>query len=169
MNAIILVARLIIGLGLMAHGSQKLFGWFGGGGVRGTSGFMESLGYRPGIVYALASGLGEFLGGLLIAAGILNGIGPALIVVVMLVAIFSVHAPRGYFNANNGWELPITNIAGALAIDYAGFGKYSLDRLIHFPFYSTEVRWIMLGAAVVLAMLTVATRRRQAQQPTPSA
>lgn len=167
MNAAILVARLIIGLGVAAHGSQKLFGWFGGGGVRGTAAFMEGLGYRPGALYAVAAGLGELAGGVLVAAGLLNGAGPALIVLVMLVAIFSVHAGNGFFNSNNGWELPAANIAAALAFDYAGFGKYSLDRLLHLPFYSPEIRWVMLGAAIVLALGAAITRRRQAQQPTP--
>ena len=169
MTAAILIARLIIGLGVAAHGSQKLFGWFGGGGVSGTAAYMESLGYRPGTLYALASGFGELLGGLLVAVGVLNGIGPALVILVMLVAILTVHLPNGYFNANKGWELPAANIAAALAFDYSGFGKYSLDRVIDFPFYSTQIRWVLIGAAIVLALLTYATRHRRAQQPTPSA
>lgn len=169
MNAAILVARLIIGLGVAAHGSQKLLGWFGGGGVSGTAAFMESLGYRPGALYALAAGLGELVGGLLVAAGALNGVGPALIILVMLVAIFSVHLPNGFFNSNNGWELPAANIAAALAFDYAGFGKYALDRsMLHFPFYTMEIRWVLVGVAVILALGTVVTRHRQAHQPTAS-
>lgn len=168
MNAAILVARLIIGLGVAAHGSQKLFGWFGGGGVRGTAAFMESLGYRPGGLYALAAGLGELFGGLLVALGVLNGVGPALIVLVMLVAILTVHAAHGYFNQNNGWELPAANIAGALAFDYAGFGNYSADRVLHFPYYSIELRWVLIGVAIILALGTVLTRHRHAQQPTSS-
>lgn len=169
MNVAILIARLIIGLGVAAHGSQKLFGWFGGGGISGTASYMESLGYRPGALYALASGLGELGGGLLVAAGVLNGIGPALVILVMLVAILTVHLPNGYFNSNKGWELPAANIAAALTFDYAGFGKYSLDRLIHFPFYSQQIRWELIAAAAVLALLTYATRHRRVQQPTPSA
>lgn len=169
MNVAMLVARLIIGLGVAAHGSQKLFGWFGGGGISGTAGYMESVGYRPGALYALSAGLGELLGGLLVAAGVLNGIGPALIILVMLVAILTVHLRNGYFSANNGWELPAANIAAALAFDYAGFGNYSLDRVIHFPFYSMQIRWMLIAAAVVLALATYATRQRRAQQPTPTA
>lgn len=168
MNAAILAARLLIGLGLAAHGSQKLFGWFGGGGVRGTAVFMESLGYRPGILYGIAAGVGELAGGLLVAAGLLNGAGPAIVILVMLVAIFSVHLPHGYFNSNNGWELPAANIAAVLAFDYAGYGNYSLDRLLHLPYYAMDIRWMMIGVAVILALGTVATRHREAHQPTAS-
>lgn len=168
MNAAILVARLVIGLGVAAHGSQKLFGWFGGGGVRGTAAYMESLGYRPGTLYALAAGLGELTGGVLVAIGAMSGVGPALIILVMLTAIFSVHLANGFFNSNNGWELPAANIAAALAFDYAGFGKYSLDRVLHLPFYTMEIRWAMIGAAVILAIGTAVTRHRQAHLPTAS-
>lgn len=168
MNAAILAARLLIGLGVAAHGSQKLFGWFGGGGVRGTATYMESLGYRPGTLYAIAAGLGELVGGVLVAIGAMNGVGPALIIMVMLVAIFSVHLANGFFNSNNGWELPAANIAAALAFDYAGFGKYSVDRILHFALYTMEIRWMLIGAAVILALATVATRHRQAHLPTAS-
>lgn len=169
MNVAILVARLIIGLGVAAHGAQKLFGWFGGGGVSGTAAYMEGLGYRPGVIYAALAGLGELLGGLLVAAGALNGIGPALVILVMLVAILTVHLPNGYFNSKNGWELPAANIAAALTFAYGGFGKYSADRILHLPYYSQQIRWILIGAAVVIALLTYATRHRRAHQATPTA
>ncbi|HEY8370791.1 MAG TPA: DoxX family membrane protein, partial [Thermodesulfobacteriota bacterium] len=63
MDAALLIARLILGLGLAAHGAQKLFGWFGGYGIKGTGGFMETLGFRPGALFAVAAGLGEVGGG----------------------------------------------------------------------------------------------------------
>lgn len=59
MDTGLLTARLILGLALSAHGVQKLFGWFGGYGFRGTGGFLDSLGFRPGALFALAAGLGE--------------------------------------------------------------------------------------------------------------
>src|SRR2546428_9748641 len=74
MDAVLLIARLIIGLGLAAHGMQKLLGWFSGYGLKGTAGFFESIGFRPGVLFALAAGLGEVAGGLLTAAG---SFGPA--------------------------------------------------------------------------------------------
>jgi putative oxidoreductase len=161
MNVAMLVARLIVGLGIAAHGSQKLFGWFNGRGLRGTGAWLESLGYRPGVIYALGAGCGEFFGGILVALGLLNGIGPGLVILVMLVAILTVNLGNGFFSDNKGWELPGVYIAAALAFDFGGFGAYSLDRIFHFPFFSLKVRWIILGAAVVLALLNFATRRRK--------
>ena len=85
-NLGLLVIRLIFGLVMVAHGAQKLFGWFGGHGLAGTGGFFESLGFRPGRRFAFAAGLSEFIGGWLFALGFLGPVGPALILAVMLVA-----------------------------------------------------------------------------------
>ena len=103
----LLVARLVLGLLLAAHGSQKLFGWFGGHGLAGTGGFLESLGFHPGRTFALAAGLAEVGGGLLLALGFLGPIGPALVVSVMLVAALTVHRSGGLFAMTNGVELPL--------------------------------------------------------------
>src|SRR5262245_23073466 len=100
MNTALLVLRLIIGLGFAAHGSQKLFGWFGGYGISGTGAFFESIGFRPGSRFALAAGSGEFLGGVLLSLGFLGPIGPMLMVSVMLVAILTVHWGHGFFAEN---------------------------------------------------------------------
>src|SRR5205814_7539283 len=86
MDTGLLIARLVFGLLMAAHGAQKLFGWFGGHGLAGTAGFLESLGFRPGRVFATAASLAELAGGLLAALGLLGPIGPALIVSVMIVA-----------------------------------------------------------------------------------
>lgn len=168
MDAAILVVRLIIGLALAAHGAQKLFGWFGGYGLKGTGGFFESLGFKPGTAFAFLAGLGEFGGGLLTALGLLNPIGPALIVLVMLVAIITVHLPHGFFAASNGVELPLMNIAGALAIAFAGPGAYSVDGAAGFKALAApSTVWVVIAAAVVLALLNVAIRRPLAQRQAP--
>ncbi|HJR53007.1 MAG TPA: DoxX family membrane protein, partial [Gemmatimonadota bacterium] len=91
MSAALLILRLVLGLGLAAHGAQKLFGWFGGHGLAGTGGFFEGLGFRPGKAFAVLAGLGEFGGGILLALGLGGPLGPAVVVLVMLVAIGSVH------------------------------------------------------------------------------
>src|SRR5678815_1050474 len=83
----LLVLRLAVGLTMAAHGGQKLFGWFGGYGIAGTGGFLESLGFRPGKVHAGLAGTAELLGGLLIALGLLTPVGAALVIAVMVVAI----------------------------------------------------------------------------------
>jgi putative oxidoreductase len=94
--------RLTVGLTLAAHGSQKLFGWFGGYGLDGTGRFMQALGFRPGRRHALASGLVEVVGGLLLAIGLLTPVGAALIASVMLVAVVTVHAKDGFFITSGG-------------------------------------------------------------------
>jgi putative oxidoreductase len=160
MAAALLIARIIIGLGLFAHGAQKLFGWFGGYGVKGTGGFMESLGFRPGSMFAAAAGLGEAGGGLLTALGLGGPIGPALIVMVMLVAIFSVHAPKGFWASNGGYEMNAYIIAGALALGFAGPGPFSVDGALGIDgIFADQTRWLALGIAVVLAILNLAVRR----------
>src|SRR5437773_2448903 len=95
MSAGFLIARLILGLALAAHGAQKLFGWFGGYGLAGTGGFFAGLGFRPGVLFALAAGLDEVGGGLLTAAGLFGPVGPVLIILVMLVAIRPAHGGVG--------------------------------------------------------------------------
>src|SRR4051812_44623372 len=87
----LLLVRVVFGLIFAAHGSQKLFGWFGGYGLAGTAGWLEGIGYRPGKIFATAAALGEFLGGLLLALGFLGPVGPALMVSVMIVAMVTVH------------------------------------------------------------------------------
>jgi putative oxidoreductase len=163
-----LIARLVLGLGLAAHGAQKLFGWFGGYGLTGTGGYFAGIGFRPGMVFALAAGLGELGGGLLMAAGLFGPLGPALITVVMLVAILAVHRPNGFFASSNGIELPLVYLMGALLLAVAGPGRYSLDGLLGLPIhYAPTVPWAVIAVAVLLALLNVALRR-PGPAPAPS-
>lgn len=163
----ILAARLILGLALASHGAQKLFGWFGGYGLRGTGGFFENLGFVPGAAFALLAGLGEFVGGLLTAAGLFNPVGPALIVAVMVVAMVTVHWKNGFFATANGIELPLMNVAGAVALAFAGPGSLSLDAVV--PTIPALVQpaaiWLVLIVAFAGSLLTLAARRRQPQRP----
>ena len=163
----LLLARLVIGIALAAHGSQKLFGWYGGYGIKGTGGFMESLGFRPGALFATLAGLSEFFGGLFVAVGFGGPIGPALIVSTMLVAIVTVPASKGFWNSDGGWELPATNIAVAIAFAMCGYGALSVDArvpalaVLHQP----TVVWAVLGLSVVGAIANLLVRRSPAQQP----
>jgi putative oxidoreductase len=160
MATALLIARLCIGLGLAAHGAQKVFGWYGGYGLKGTGGFFEGLGYKPGVLFALAAGLGEFLGGLLTALGLGGPIGPAMIILVMLVALFTVHWGHGFFVTSNGVELPLMNIAGALVLAIAGPGPYSVDALAGLGgIWTEQSSWIVVGVAVVGALVNIVIRR----------
>ena len=94
MDTGLLIIRVVLGLTLAAHGAQKLFKWFGGYGIAGTGGFLESMGFRPGRLFATLSGLGEFAGGLGLAVGFLTPLAAAGIIATMLVAIWTVHLKR---------------------------------------------------------------------------
>ena len=123
----LLVLRLVVGLTMAAHGGQKLFGWFGGYGLAGTGGFLESLGFRPGRVHAALAGGGELVGGLLLALGLLTPVGSAIVIAVMVVAIVTVHLAKGFFVSDGGFEYNLVIIAATAALAFTGAGAYSLD------------------------------------------
>ena len=123
----LLVARVVVGLLMAAHGTQKLFGWFGGYGLKATGEFFAQLGFRPGRAFAAAASLAEITSGLLIAVGLLGPIGPALMISVMVVAAVTVHWAHGLFAATNGVEVPVLYSAAGIGLALTGFGPYSLD------------------------------------------
>ena len=90
MSVGLLILRLVVGALFFGHGTQKLFGWFGGHGLDGTGGFFESLRYRNGREMALVAGLAEAGGGTLLALGFLTWLGAAAILGVMLNAMIAV-------------------------------------------------------------------------------
>jgi putative oxidoreductase len=160
MDYAFLIIRLLVGLAMAAHGSQKLFGWFRGYGLAGTGGFFEQLGFRPGKTFALLAGLGEFAGGLLTALGLLGALGPALIVLVMTVAALSVHVRNGFFATGNGYELNVIYAASALAIAFAGSGAFSLDRLFGLSLLAAPAQAaITIAVAIVIGALNTFARR----------
>ena len=153
MSTELLVLRLVMGLGFAAHGSQKLFGWFGGYGISGTGAFFESIGFRPGNRFAVMAGLGEFLGGLLLALGFAGPVGPALMISVMLVAILTFHKGHGFFSTNNGAELPILYITGAVTVAFTGPGQYSIDHALGLDTAVPELAIVIILACGVLGAL----------------
>lgn len=130
-NVSALILRAPIGIILMAHGSQKLFGWFGGYGLTGTGQWMDSIGLSPGYLMALLSGSAEFFGGLALLLGLLVRPAAAVIAFTMLVAIFSVHISHGLFMQNGGYEYALSLLVVAIAIAFQGAGRLSLDKAIH--------------------------------------
>lgn len=124
------IIRLVIGVTFVGHGAQKLFGWFGGYGLKGTAGWLESIGVKPGIVMAFLAGAGELVGGLLFALGLLTPAGAALIVITMLVAIATVHGKNGYWSTQNGFEYNLILIAAAVGVAIAGPGHIAIDNFI---------------------------------------
>ena len=168
MNTALLILRLVLGMAMAAHGSQRLFGWFGGYGLKGTGAFFQSIGFRPGIRFALAAGLTEFLSGLLVALGLGGPIGPALMASVMLVGIVTVHAGHGFFAATNGVELPLLYLTGAVAVAFAGSGQYSLDHMIGLDSVFPQVASLIALALGVLGALAKVTARETKPAIKPS-
>lgn len=161
MDAGLLLARMVFGLLMAAHGSQKLFGWFGGYGLAGTGGFFESLGFRPGRFFAAAAGATELSAGLLVALGLLGPLGPALIVSVMIVAMATVHWQYGLFAQNNGIEVPLLYAAAAVAIALTGPGAYSLDALLGLG-WPAAVTWTALALGALGGAANLAVRKTEA-------
>ncbi|MGE8407518.1 MAG: DoxX family protein [Pseudomonas sp.] len=126
----ITVLRIIVGIIFMAHGSQKLFGWFGGGGLAGTAQFMESLGLTPATLMAALSGGAEFFGGLALVIGLLVRPAAVALIGLLVVAIFSVHINNGLFMQNNGYEFALALLGGAVAVLFEGAGRASVDAAI---------------------------------------
>ncbi len=162
----VLVVRVTVGGLLAGHGSQKLFGWFGGGGLEGTGGFFESLGFRPGRQWAGLAAVSEFGGGLLTALGFLNPIGPLAAAGSMLVATLTAHAGKPIWVTQGGAELPVTNIAVLGAISIAGPGRFSIDRAAG----TGLPRWAVVPGSLVVAVLTLVavSQRRQARPDVPA-
>ena len=125
-----LALRLPIGIIFMAHGAQKLFGWFGGYGLEGTGGWMESIGLAPGFIMALLAGSAEFFGGLFILLGLLTRPAAIALSFTMIVAIFSVHFANGLFMANNGYEFGLALLAASISLALSGSGKLALDNVL---------------------------------------
>ena len=141
----LLVTRLILGGLIAAHGAQKLLGWFGGHGLAGTGGFFESLGFRPGRLFATVAASIEVVSGLLVVLGLFGPVGPALMVSVMIVAAVSVHLKNGVFASANGIELPLLYVAGAITLALTGHGLFSLDAL-----FGMQAMWTPMLAGVAL-------------------
>jgi putative oxidoreductase len=126
----LLVLRLSVGGFMIGHGAQKLFGSLGGFGIKGTAGWLESLGLRPGERWAMLAGGSEFGGGALTALGLASPIGSIGVIAAMSTATTKVHWGKPIWVTEGGAELPATNMAVATALMIAGPGRYSLDRAL---------------------------------------
>jgi putative oxidoreductase len=158
----LLLVRVVIGFLMAAHGAQKLFGWFGGYGLRKTGEAFGQIGFQPGSAFAAAASISEIGGGLLIALGFLGPIGPALMVSVMIVAAIAVHWKNGLLAAN-GIELTLLYATVGFGLALTGFGQYSLDAWLGIAGrWSASLTWIILTAGVVGGFANLALRRRPA-------
>src|SRR4051794_26386385 len=154
-----LAARLVIGGLFIGHGTQKIFGWFGGPGRAGTEAMMEHLDMRPAKVHALLAGTTETVGGTLLAAGLATPLASAALTGVMTTAIRKVHLPNGPWAANGGWEYNAVLIGAVTALAETGPGDLSLDHLLRTERSGPLVALAALATGVGTAALTMAVGR----------
>lgn len=160
----LLILRLVVGLTLAGHGAQKLFGWWGGPGMGGWTNSVRRLRIRPAQPWAWVAALSEFGGGLLLALGLLSPLGSLAITGAMLVAIATVHLPKGFWVTKGGFEFNLTLIAAATALALTGPGAYSLDQAlsIHLP----EPLTLVVGTVALIAGVAVTLGTRAPQEAT---
>ena len=162
MNVGLLLLRLAVGLTLAAHGSQKLFGWFSGPGLAATSQFFTMLGFPPGRRHAFTAGLAEIVGGILLASGFLMPLAAAATIAVMVVAVFTVHISKGFFNQNGGYEYNLVLSIAALTFALTGPGSLSLEGFVHYSFSGTL--WGIAAFLVGVVSGTIPLLERKASE-----
>ena len=149
----LLLLRLALGLIFLLHGAQKLFGVFGGHGLAGTTQFMTMLGLHPARWWATIATWGEFVGGLLLALGLFTPLAALLVLAVMLVAILKVHAGKGFWNNQGGYEYNLVLSALATVLGLVGAGAFSLDALFGLGALSPTLFLLGLPLLILLAVV----------------
>jgi putative oxidoreductase len=139
---------------MAGHGSQKLFGLFGGGGLTGTGKYFASLGFHPGKVFAVIGGLSEFLGGLGLALGLLTPLAAAALIGVMINSMVTVNGAHGLWVTDGGVEYNVCIAIVALAMAAIGPGRLAIDRV--FPWgkggWAPAALALGLGGAITLSL-----------------
>jgi len=156
------ILRMIVGALFVGHGTQKLFGWFGGHGLEGTGKMFEKIGYTPGRPMAYLGGMTEAGGGALLMLGFLTPLACAAIV-GMMVGTLPVHVRNGLWNQNGGYELPLVYATCAAVIAYAGPGRASIDAAIGWASQGVAIGTaaVAFGALTGVVMLAVRAGRME--------
>ena len=166
-----LAARAVIGGLFIGHGTQKLFGWFGGPGLSGTEQMMGALEMRPARANAIAAGLSETAGGALLVLGAATPVAAASLIGTMATAIHKVHRPNGPWVAQGGWEYNAVLIAALTALIDAGPGDVSVDALLGREEWGPAwaLGGLAVGGAAAAAAVTLGRRSASGQDTTPTA
>jgi putative oxidoreductase len=157
------VLRFVVGGLFVGHGTQKLFGWFGGHGPEGTGRFFSQIGYAPGRPMAYLAGMSEAGSGALLVLGFLTPLACAGIVGVM-VGTLAVHLPKGLWNTNGGYELPLVYSAAAVALAYTGPGRISVDSALGWSTSGVAVGTAAALLGVIAGGVMLAIRAGRVQQ-----
>jgi len=168
MNAGRLIARVAIGGLFVGHGTQKLFGWFGGPGLGGTDAMMENLELRPGRRNAVTASLAETIGGALLAIGALTPVAGSLITGTMFTAIRKVHFQRGIWNTGGGYEFNLALIAAVTALVETGPGAPSVDRALGIERKGSGWALAALAAGAAGSTLAIEAGKRFEEEPEPT-
>jgi putative oxidoreductase len=160
MNIGRLAARVVIGSLFVGHGTQKLFGWFGGPGLEGTEQMMGALEMRPTRPNALAAGITETAGGALLVAGAATPLAASALIGTMATAIRKVHAPKGVWAAEGGWEYNAVLIAALTALIDSGPGDLSVDKAMGRDGWGPAWALGGLGVGIAASSAAIAMGRR---------
>jgi len=123
-----LILRLGLGVMFFAHGSQKVFGLFGGPGIEGFSKMLTGLGFKPALFWAYLGAYVELLGGLSLILGLLTRISSLLLLIFMVVATLKVHISKGFFMSTGGFEYNLIIISVCIALIILGTGKFGINK-----------------------------------------
>ena len=164
MDLALLVLRVVVGLLFVGHGTQKLFGWFGGHGLAGTSKFFDSLGIGSGRRNALLAGATEAGGGLLLALGLFTPFAAAGLIAVMATATWTVHRAKGLWSSDGGYEYNLVLASIAFALAGAGPDAWSLDYALSLDLAGTGWALAALAAGIGGSALTIVGGRALAHR-----
>jgi putative oxidoreductase len=161
----LLILRLVAGLTIAAHGSQKLFGWFEGPGISKLAKGFQAQGFKPALFWVILVILGEFGGGLSVALGFLTPLGAAGMFGAMFMAIFKSHWKNGFWNSKRGLEFPLSLLTIAVAIGLIGPGSYSLDALFGITLPQPWLFLVLVAAALLVDIIGLLISRPAAVVP----
>ena len=161
MDEAMVVLRVVVGTVMFFHGTEKLFGWWGGEGLSGATEFFARQGYRPPALMAVVAGAAETTAGALLISGLATPVA-CLLLVSTLVNVMALHLRNGLSRRANGYEYELVLLAGTVAVLFGGSGRWSLDALLGVPALSLMQAAAVLAVGVVGGLAVVASRRTPA-------
>ena len=168
MDTGLLVLRVVVGLLLVGHGAQKLFGWFGGGGLTATAWFFRSLGYWPPRLMSRLAGGAELLGGAAIAVGLGTWMAAAAVIATMLNAAMAVHKRHGLWAVDGGYEYPLVMATVAATLGFTGAGAASLDARFGLGDGSVQSGLFAVALGLVAGFGVLVSRTAARSKPGPA-